>query len=81
MTKKNSEIVDFDSPYVIEEDSMKQVETNNEAITDTDKDFLTYKSPRLFRKSLIFKTWNLFRGPVEEKSKLDRPLKEKYVLL
>lgn len=48
---------------------------NNEA--DTEDVQLIYQSPRLFRKSLFFKTQNLFGGQPEPKTRSTRPIREK----
>lgn len=64
------------NPYVVEE-GMKDEPIKDNQIEDAE---LIYKSPRLFRRSLIHKTWKLFKKdqPKDEKeSKFNRSLKEK----
>lgn len=81
MEKEVPEVIRIDNPYVIKEDSpVNQVhyKVENEIEGDTEEAHLVYKSPRLFRKSLIFKTWKLFHGQEEPEAKTQsRPLKEK----
>lgn len=81
MEKEVSEVIRIDNPYVIEADSpVKQVQdkVENEVEGDTEEAHLMYKSPRLFRKSLIFKTWKLFHGQAKPEAKTQsRPMKEK----
>jgi hypothetical protein len=44
---------------------------------EPEKVHLIYKPPRLFRKSLIYKTMKLFGSNSEEKRRQNRPLREK----
>lgn len=45
-------------------------------VTDIEEVQLLYKPPRLFRKSLIFKTLKLFGAQPEPQTKFNRPIKE-----
>lgn len=58
------------NPYIIEE--IEKPKVKNEVEAD-----LLYKSPRLFRKSIIYKTLKLFGAQNEQEPKLNRTLKEK----
>lgn len=64
------------NPYVVEE-GPKDEPIKDSQIEDAE---LIYKSPRLFRRSLIHKTWKLFKKDQlkdENEPKFNRPLKEK----
>lgn len=74
---KEEAIVSVEIPYVVEADKEKDDKVFD-TLEEKEKENLTYTSPRLFRKSLIFKTLKLFKEKDEElKPKLNRPLKEK----
>lgn len=60
------------SVHVIED-----VRKCEERVDAADKEHLVYQAPRLFRKSLIFKTMKLFAKNEEREQKVYRPLKEK----
>lgn len=59
----------------IEDASKDENEADDAANAEDVK--LLYKPPRLFRKSLIYKTWKLFGTKIELEPKVNRPLKEK----
>lgn len=82
MEKEVSEEIIVEASYVIEESPVKQVQNEiaDETANEAEEIKLVYKSPRLFRRSLIYKTWKLFQEPVDAERKLNRPLKEKYEL-
>lgn len=74
---KEAPVVSVEIPYVIEEEKEKDDKVNETQDAKEDEN-VTYTSPRLFRKSLIFKTWKLFKEKDEESQpKLNRPFKEK----
>ena len=56
--------------------SCETEEVQNGEVTDIEEVQLIYKPPRLFRKSLIFKTWKLFGAQQESCEKLHRPIRE-----
>lgn len=60
------------NPHVIEDDAKSEGKP-----CDTDEVKLVYRAPRLFRKSIIFKTMNLFGRNDGKEEKVDRPFKEK----
>lgn len=77
MEKPEKEIPELsvENPYIIE-DAIKNV--SSDEIEDVEKVHLLYKSPRLFRKSIIFKTLKLFgKQESQEEPKLNRSFKEK----
>jgi hypothetical protein len=74
-------------PYIVEEETkpqkskcemdMEDVESACDSV-EPDHINLVYKPPRLFRKSIIYKTWELFGPPkTAEEQKVNRSLKEK----
>lgn len=63
-----------ENPYIIEE---AKKDVDKEADEDLMKVDLIYKSPRLFRKSIIYKTWKLFGAQNQNEPKLNRSFKEK----
>lgn len=75
---KEAPIVNVVIPSVIKEEKVKddKVEETQDAKKD---EYMTYTSPRLFRKSLIYKTWKLFKEKDNDEltPKLNRSLKEK----
>lgn len=76
--EKEIQEISVDNPYSIEEDVKDEKRENASVGSDGVK--LVYNTPRLFRKSLIFKTWKLFGAKKECEPKLYRPLKEKCVV-
>lgn len=62
-----------ENPHVMED----AVKDKQEAVGDADEVELktTKRAPRMFRRSLIFKTMNLFGSDNEQK--MSRPFKEK----
>lgn len=54
----------------------EEVQKGEAKETDIEEVQLIYKPPRLFRKSLIFKTWKLFGVQQESHEKLHRPMRE-----
>lgn len=62
----------------MEQDVPKLCVQNPHVIEDVKKcEEKVYRAPRLFRKSLIFKTMKLFAKNDEREQKVYRPLKEK----
>lgn len=77
--EKEIQEITVENPYTIEDDEKDAKRSSVSASSEKIK--LVYKSPRMFRKSLIYKTWKLFgtkKPKSEPEEKYFRPLKEKY---
>lgn len=73
MEQETLELNFTDPACIIETAEKVQVD---DGVTD-EQIQLIYKAPRLFRKSLIYKTFELFGSKLEYEPKVNRPLKEK----